>query len=78
MPKKLQSANPEETRNAKNRRIPREVCKPICSCSQGMVDDVIDPRETRMKIIQALRNAYEIKRNQDRRKNMEIFRFRDP
>ncbi len=49
------SDNPEETRKRKIEEYREKFANPYVAASQGMVDDVIDPRETRIKIIQALR-----------------------
>ncbi|MBB2482213.1 acyl-CoA carboxylase subunit beta [Bacillus sp. APMAM] len=48
------SVNPEETRKQKIAEYREKFANPYIAASQGMVDDVIDPRETRMKIVQAL------------------------
>ncbi|WP_026676848.1 acyl-CoA carboxylase subunit beta [Fictibacillus gelatini] len=49
-----QSGNPEETRAAKIEEYRTKFANPYVAASMGMVDDVIDPRETRIKLIQAL------------------------
>lgn len=49
-----QSANPEETRNQKIEEYREKFANPYVAAARGMVDDVIDPRETRIKIVQAL------------------------
>jgi propionyl-CoA carboxylase beta chain len=49
-----QSANPDETRAKKINEYREKFANPYIAASRGMVDDVIDPRETRMKIIQGL------------------------
>ena len=49
-----QSANPEETRAKKIKEYREKFANPYVAASKGMVDDVIDPRETRIKIIQGL------------------------
>ena len=49
--------NPEETRAKKIKEYREKFANPYVAASKGMVDDVIDPRETRIKIIQAIRNA---------------------
>ncbi len=49
-----ESPNPEQTRAQKIEEYRQKFANPYIAASQGMVDDVIDPRETRMKIIQAL------------------------
>ncbi|MGM9924948.1 MAG: acyl-CoA carboxylase subunit beta [Bacillus sp. (in: firmicutes)] len=48
------SGNPEETRAKKIEEYRQKFANPYVAASQGMVDDVIDPRDTRIKIIQAL------------------------
>lgn len=48
------SANPEETREQKIKEYREKFANPYIAASRGMVDDVIDPRETRIKLIQAL------------------------
>lgn len=48
------SDNPEETRQRKIAEYRDKFANPYVAASKGMIDDVIDPRETRIKIIQAL------------------------
>lgn len=48
------SENPEQTRAQKIEEYREKFANPYVAASMGMVDDVIDPRETRIKIIQAL------------------------
>ncbi|MDP4083741.1 MAG: acyl-CoA carboxylase subunit beta [Bacillota bacterium] len=48
------SDNPELTRQQKIEEYRNKFANPYIAASRGMVDDVIDPRETRIKIIQAL------------------------
>ncbi|WP_226667686.1 acyl-CoA carboxylase subunit beta [Metabacillus litoralis] len=48
------SDNPEITRAEKIEEYRKKFANPYVAASQGMVDDVIDPRDTRMKLIQAL------------------------
>lgn len=48
------SDNPEETRAKKIEEYRQKFANPYVAASLGMVDDVIDPRDTRIKIIQAL------------------------
>lgn len=48
------SENPEETRTQKIEEYRQKFANPYVAASKGMVDDVIDPRETRIKIIQGL------------------------
>ncbi|AST92415.1 acyl-CoA carboxylase subunit beta [Sutcliffiella cohnii] len=49
-----ESENPEETRAKKIEEYREKFANPYVAASQGMVDDVIDPRDTRIKLIQAL------------------------
>jgi len=53
------SPDPEATREAKIEEYRNKFANPYVAAAHGMVDDVIDPRETRIKLIQAL----EIMRN---------------
>ncbi|MEK4969352.1 acyl-CoA carboxylase subunit beta [Cytobacillus sp. FSL R7-0696] len=48
------SENPEQTRAQKIEEYREKFANPYVAASRGMVDDIIDPRETRIKIIQAL------------------------
>jgi propionyl-CoA carboxylase beta chain len=48
------SDNPEQTRQQKIDEYREKFANPYVAASQGMVDDVIDPRETRIKLIQSL------------------------
>ncbi len=48
------SADPEATRAQKIEEYREKFANPYVAASRGMVDDVIDPRETRIKLIQAL------------------------
>ncbi|MGD7051584.1 acyl-CoA carboxylase subunit beta [Sutcliffiella horikoshii] len=49
-----ESDNPDETRAQKIEEYREKFANPYVAASQGMVDDVIDPRETRIKLIQSL------------------------
>ncbi|EIT87300.1 protionyl-CoA carboxylase [Fictibacillus macauensis ZFHKF-1] len=49
-----QSDNPEATRQAKIDEYRTKFANPYVAASRGMVDDVIDPRDTRTKLIAAL------------------------
>lgn len=49
-----ESANPEQTRQEKIDMYREKFANPYIAAGLGMVDDVIDPRETRTKLIQAL------------------------
>lgn len=48
------SADPEATRAEKIAEYSEKFANPYVAAARGMVDDVIDPRETRIKLIQAL------------------------
>lgn len=48
------SENPEQTRAKKIEEYREKFANPYVAASRGMVDDVIDPRETRLKLVQAL------------------------
>ncbi|HET7628516.1 MAG TPA: acyl-CoA carboxylase subunit beta [Bacillales bacterium] len=49
-----QSDNAEATRAAKIQEYRERFANPYIAAANGMVDDVIDPRETRMKLLQGL------------------------
>lgn len=48
------SDEPEVTRNEKIEEYREKFANPYVAAAMGMVDDVIDPRETRIKLIQSL------------------------
>ncbi|BDH62034.1 propionyl-CoA carboxylase subunit beta [Lysinibacillus sp. PLM2] len=48
------SEDPESTRATKIEEYKEKFANPYVAASRGMVDDVIDPRDTRIKLIQAL------------------------
>ncbi|EGQ27735.1 acyl-CoA carboxylase subunit beta [Mammaliicoccus sciuri] len=48
------SEDPEATRTAKIEEYREKFANPYVAASHGMIDDVIDPRETRIKLLQAL------------------------
>lgn len=49
-----ESTNPEQTRQDKIATYREKFANPYIAAGLGMVDDVIDPRETRLKLMQAL------------------------
>jgi propionyl-CoA carboxylase beta chain len=49
-----ESDNPEQTRMEKIEEYKEKFANPYVAAAMGMVDDVIDPRETRQKLISAL------------------------
>ncbi|ALC90021.1 methylmalonyl-CoA carboxyltransferase [Bacillus sp. FJAT-18017] len=61
--KEIQSSpEPEKVRQQKIEEYRQQFANPYVAAARGMVDDVIDPRETRIKLIQALdmlRNKHE-------------------
>lgn len=67
-----ESANPEQTRAQKIEEYRQKFANPYVAASQGMVDDVIDPRETRIKIIQALDMLKTKKENRPTKKHGNI------
>jgi propionyl-CoA carboxylase beta chain len=48
------SPDPQAARRAKIEQYRREVANPYVAAAAGMVDDIIDPRETRIKLYEAL------------------------
>lgn len=56
------SEDPDATRAAKIEEYREKFANPYVAASLGMVDDVIDPRETRIKIIQSLEMLLQQKR----------------
>lgn len=48
------STDPEKTRQEKINTYREKFANPYIAAKLGMVDDVIDPRETRIKLIQGL------------------------
>ncbi|MFD1850563.1 acyl-CoA carboxylase subunit beta [Oceanobacillus bengalensis] len=53
-----ESDNPEQVRQEKINTYRDKFANPYVAAGLGMVDDVIDPRETRIKLIQALEMLY--------------------
>ena len=66
------SDNPEETRQKKIQEYREKFANPYVAASQGMVDDVIDPRETRIKLAQALKMLRNKKESRPARKHGNI------
>lgn len=66
------SENPEQTREDKIAEYREKFANPYVAASQGMVDDVIDPRETRIKLIQALDMLRTKKENRPAKKHGNI------
>ncbi|HLR41779.1 MAG TPA: acyl-CoA carboxylase subunit beta [Pseudogracilibacillus sp.] len=53
-----ESDDPEATRQAKIDEYKEKFANPYIAAGLGMIDDVIDPRETRIKLIQSLEMLY--------------------
>lgn len=66
------SDNPEETRAKKIEEYREKFANPYVAASHGMVDDVIDPRETRIKLIQALEMMRTKKEDRPKKKHGNI------
>jgi len=66
------SENPEATRQEKIEEYRKKFANPYVAASRGMVDDVIDPRETRMKLIQALEMLENKEENRPNKKHGNI------
>lgn len=66
------SDNPEETRAQKIEEYREKFANPYVAASMGMVDDVIDPRETRIKIVQSLEMLRNKKESRPRKKHGNI------
>ncbi|RST73757.1 acyl-CoA carboxylase subunit beta [Siminovitchia acidinfaciens] len=67
-----QSDNPDQTRNNKIEEYREKFANPYVAASRGMVDDVIDPRETRIKLIQALEMLHNKQEERPRKKHGNI------
>ncbi|WP_129704696.1 acyl-CoA carboxylase subunit beta [Priestia megaterium] len=66
------SENPDETRHEKIEQYREKFANPYVAASAGMVDDVIDPRETRTKLIQALEMLHNKKEERPAKKHGNI------
>ncbi|MBB4825657.1 propionyl-CoA carboxylase beta chain [Sporosarcina luteola] len=66
------SPNPEATRAEKIEEYRTKFANPYVAASHGMVDDVIDPRETRIKLLQALDMMRNKKESRPRKKHGNI------
>ena len=67
-----ESDDPEATRAEKIEEYREKFANPYVAASQGMVDDVIDPRDTRIKIIQALEMLANKKEHRPKKKHGNI------
>ncbi|WP_243298740.1 acyl-CoA carboxylase subunit beta [Bacillus litorisediminis] len=66
------SPNPEATRREKIEEYRQKFANPYVAASMGMVDDVIDPRETRIKLIQGLEMLRNKKEQRPKKKHGNI------
>lgn len=66
------SDNPEAVRAQKIEEYREKFANPYVAASRGMVDDVIDPRETRIKLIQALDMMRNKKEDRPKKKHGNI------
>jgi propionyl-CoA carboxylase beta chain len=66
------SDNPEQTRADKIEEYREKFANPYVAAKMGMVDDVIDPRETRIKLIQALEMLRNKREERPRKKHGNI------
>jgi len=67
-----ESENPEAMRQEKIDEYKEKFANPYIAAGLGMVDDVIDPRETRLKLIQALEMLYNKKEERPKKKHGNI------
>ncbi|MBS4176414.1 acyl-CoA carboxylase subunit beta [Lederbergia citrea] len=68
----VNSENPETTRSEKIEEYREKFANPYIAAARGMVDDVIDPRETRIKLIQALEMLRNKQEERPRKKHGNI------
>lgn len=66
------SDDPESTRTQKIEEYREKFANPYVAASRGMIDDVIDPRETRIKLIQALEMLKNKKETRPKKKHGNI------
>lgn len=67
-----ESENPEKTRQEKINTYREKFANPYIAAGLGMVDDVIDPRETRIHLIQALEMLYKKQEERPKKKHGNI------
>ncbi len=67
-----ESEHPEQTRADKIEEYREKFANPYVAAKMGMVDDVIDPRDTRIKIIQALDMLRNKREDRPRKKHGNI------
>ncbi|WP_010530899.1 acyl-CoA carboxylase subunit beta [Lentibacillus jeotgali] len=67
-----ESDDPEATRQEKINTYREKFANPYVAAGLGMIDDVIDPRETRTKLIQALEMLYHKEEERPKKKHGNI------
>lgn len=67
-----ESEKPEATRQEKIDTYREKFANPYVAAGLGMIDDVIDPRETRIKLIQALEMLYNKQEDRPKKKHGNI------
>lgn len=67
-----ESKDPERTTEAKIQEYRQKFANPYVAAKYGMVDDVIDPRETKVKILQALEMLQNKQQTHPRKKHGNI------
>lgn len=67
-----ESDNPEATRQDKINTYREKFANPYVAAGLGMIDDVIDPRETRKKLIQSLEMLYNKQETRPKKKHGNI------
>ncbi|GAA0602902.1 acyl-CoA carboxylase subunit beta [Virgibacillus siamensis] len=67
-----ESGDPEATRQEKIDTYREKFANPYVAAGLGMIDDVIDPRETRVKLIQALEMLYHKSEERPKKKHGNI------
>src|SRR5690625_19940 len=67
-----ESDNPEQVRQAKIDEYKEKFANPYVAAARGMIDDVIDPRDTRKSLSQALEMLYNKKEDRPKKKHGNI------
>jgi len=67
-----ESDNPEATRREKISTYREKFANPYVAAGLGMIDDIIDPRETRVKLIQALEMLHHKEEDRPKKKHGNI------
>src|SRR5690625_5028170 len=67
-----ESDNPEQTRQEKIDEYKEKFANPYIAAGLGMIDDVIDPRDTRIKLIQSLEMLHNKEESRPKKKHGNI------